>query len=541
MANLKKRLFKIGVIICLFGGILLGLSIPASAKQTACGVADYYDPLICGYGEGANEAALQNRIRNVLETVYLWVGIITVIVIVIGGVKYMTSRGEPDKIKTAKNTIMYAIIGLVVTLAAFAITEFVLGALDGEAPSGNATAENHTEEGGGDKTSTTSPEKEITEKPVVRPRQNEEWKVSVVSLSKNIVNLKIGQSDQLSVKVYPENAVDKSIVWSSSNEDVATVDQEGRILAKKGGETRVSATSRNNISDVARVIVVNPQKPTISVGKTTLFNGETTKATVQKNTGTVKWSSSNSKVVSVDNNGNITARGTGTATIKANTKNDANENVELSVQITVKGMKVLWVGNSKTFVEDIDQKFVSIVKNRGSNISSTRVSAGGSTLIGNLVARPTNIKKNYDVVILQEQTDAAINEEAFYKGAVSIAREVKKYNNKVIIYVRKTWYKSNNRSSANAVATNVAKRVAKDTGLTVKTINDGDTLYAAQGKGYKVFGDIVHQNRLGAYAAAACVAATVLRIDPMTVTYSPSGEPASAIMVVKSIAKSNCY
>ena len=523
------------------GAVFLAVTTPVFAKQTACGAAGMYDPLICGYGEGANEAALQNKIRNILETVYLWVGIIAVIVVVIGGIKYMTSQGEPDKIKTAKSTLTYAIIGLVVTLAAFAITEFILGALDGQAPSDSAS-ERVVEDGDKTPESTPSPEDEVaTDKPAVRPRQTEDWKVSVVSISKRSLTLKIGKGEKLTAVVYPENAVDKSLVWASSDEKVATVDQEGNILAKKGGVTRVSATSRNNITDFAKVTVLDPPKPTISVGKTSLFDGETTTAKVEKNKGSVKWSSSNSSIASVDNNGKITGKGPGKATIKANVKNEADEPVELSVEITVKGLKVLWVGNSKTYVKDIDQKFVSIVKNRGFDVSSTRVSAGGSTLKENLIERPNNIKKYYDIVIFQEQTDAAINENTFYNGAVAIAREVKKKNSNVIIYVRKTWYLSHSKSSANAVATNVAKRVANDTGLTVKTINDGDTLYEAQSKGYTVFSDDRHQNTLGAYAAAACAAATILKIDPTTVTYSPGGQSASAITAMNKIAKSNCY
>ena len=343
------------------GAVFLAVTTPVFAKQTACGAAGMYDPLICGYGEGANEAALQNKIRNILETVYLWVGIIAVIVVVIGGIKYMTSQGEPDKIKTAKSTLTYAIIGLVVTLAAFAITEFILGALDGQAPSDSAS-ERVVEDGDKTPESTPSPEDEVaTDKPAVRPRQTEDWKVSVVSISKRSLTLKIGKGEKLTAVVYPENAVDKSLVWASSDEKVATVDQEGNILAKKGGVTRVSATSRNNITDFAKVTVLDPPKPTISVGKTSLFDGETTTAKVEKNKGSVKWSSSNSSIASVDNNGKITGKGPGKATIKANVKNEADEPVELSVEITVKGLKVLWVGNSKTYVKDIDQKFVSIV------------------------------------------------------------------------------------------------------------------------------------------------------------------------------------
>ncbi len=75
------------------------------------------------------EGELQEKVRNILNAVYLWIGIIAVIAIIIGGVKYMTSQGDASKIKSAKDTILYAIIGLIVALLAFAITNFILGAL----------------------------------------------------------------------------------------------------------------------------------------------------------------------------------------------------------------------------------------------------------------------------------------------------------------------------------------------------------------------------------------------------------------------------
>ena len=56
---------------------------------------------------------------------------ISVIVIIIGGVFYITSQGEPDKIKRAKNAILYAIIGLIISLLSFAIVNFVLTAMQG--------------------------------------------------------------------------------------------------------------------------------------------------------------------------------------------------------------------------------------------------------------------------------------------------------------------------------------------------------------------------------------------------------------------------
>ena len=81
--------------------------------------------------EEHTEETLIETISNVLDTVYLWVGIIAVIFIIIGGINYTMSQGDPGKVKKAKDTILYAVIGLIVSLLAFAITAFVLNALEG--------------------------------------------------------------------------------------------------------------------------------------------------------------------------------------------------------------------------------------------------------------------------------------------------------------------------------------------------------------------------------------------------------------------------
>ena len=49
--------------------------------------------------------------------------------IILGGISYATSQGDPGKVKKGKDTILYGIIGLVVALLAYAIVNFVLGAL----------------------------------------------------------------------------------------------------------------------------------------------------------------------------------------------------------------------------------------------------------------------------------------------------------------------------------------------------------------------------------------------------------------------------
>lgn len=84
-----------------------------------------------GFCDEKGQDDLIATVKNVLNAVYFWVGIIAVIFIIIGGVNYTISQGDPGKVAKAKSTILYAIVGLVVSLLAFAITEFVLNALGG--------------------------------------------------------------------------------------------------------------------------------------------------------------------------------------------------------------------------------------------------------------------------------------------------------------------------------------------------------------------------------------------------------------------------
>ena len=64
-------------------------------------------------------------ILTALNSVYYILGIVAVVVIIISGISYATSAGDPGKAAKAKNTILYAVIGLVLAIAAFAITAFV--------------------------------------------------------------------------------------------------------------------------------------------------------------------------------------------------------------------------------------------------------------------------------------------------------------------------------------------------------------------------------------------------------------------------------
>ena len=69
--------------------------------------------------------------RQITNTILYIVGIIAVIMLIIGGIRYVVSGGDSKKVTDAKNTVLYAIIGLVIAVFAYAIVNFVITSLPG--------------------------------------------------------------------------------------------------------------------------------------------------------------------------------------------------------------------------------------------------------------------------------------------------------------------------------------------------------------------------------------------------------------------------
>ena len=163
-----------------------------------------------------------------------------------------------------------------------------------------------------------------------------------VKLSKTSVSLTKGKSTTLKATVYPSNASNKKVTWTSSNKKVATV-SNGKITAKGAGTATITVKTANNKKATCKVTVKNPKtvNPTsvkLSKSSVTLGKGKSTtlKATVNPSNATnkkVTWTSSNKKVVTVSN-GKITAKGVGTATITVKTAN----NKKATCRVTVKNL-----------------------------------------------------------------------------------------------------------------------------------------------------------------------------------------------------------
>lgn len=71
--------------------------------------------------------AADDTLANVLNVVYIVAGFTGVIVIIFGGIFYAISGGDASRVKFAKDTILYAVVGLVVIASAFILTNFVIG------------------------------------------------------------------------------------------------------------------------------------------------------------------------------------------------------------------------------------------------------------------------------------------------------------------------------------------------------------------------------------------------------------------------------
>lgn len=75
---------------------------------------------------GQGQTSLGDSIKLVINILLFIIGAVSVIMIIIGGIRYVLSNGESAQITGAKNAVLYAVIGLVVALLAYAIVNFVV-------------------------------------------------------------------------------------------------------------------------------------------------------------------------------------------------------------------------------------------------------------------------------------------------------------------------------------------------------------------------------------------------------------------------------
>lgn len=167
--------------------------------------------------------------------------------------------------------------------------------------------------------------------------------VSSITFDRSSVTLSVGKSTTVTATVSPYNAYNKTLSWSSSNSSVATVDSNGKITGLRAGYATITARATDGSNCSASLSVeVTPVYVTniiLSYSSWSLSVGEsfTITATIYPSGATNKtlsWSSSNNGVATVDSNGRVTARATGSTTITARATDGSD--CSCSCQVTVK-------------------------------------------------------------------------------------------------------------------------------------------------------------------------------------------------------------
>lgn len=169
-----------------------------------------------------------------------------------------------------------------------------------------------------------APEQPKPEQPGGDTGTNTPAAVSGITLSQTEISLNKGKTVVLTATVAPENAADKTVIWSSSNEKVATV-SDGTVTAVSKGTATVTAKAGDKTATCTVTVKVPASKVTLNTKQIYMVKGKSVnvKATVTPSdtTDRTSWSTSNKKVATVKN-GKISAKKTGkaTVTVKAGSK-----------------------------------------------------------------------------------------------------------------------------------------------------------------------------------------------------------------------------
>lgn len=192
-------------------------------------------------------------------------------------------------------------------------------------------------------------------------------KVTSITISQTEATLKPNDTMQLEATVYPTDAANKKILWTSSNEDVVIVTDEGFVLAVAEGEADVTVASAENseIKAVCHIKVEKEKEPEVPIvqikfeeSPVTIALGETKKLNVIFNpvnatNKELDWVSAQTSVVEVDKEGNILGVSEGKAIVSAKTKDGSNLTINCVVTvIPFTGISNITMGEVKLIVNN---------------------------------------------------------------------------------------------------------------------------------------------------------------------------------------------
>ena len=223
--------------------------------------------------------------------------------------------------------------------------------------------------------------------------------VTGVTLNKTALSLVNGTNETLIATVAPNDAADKSVNWSSSNESVATVNSSGKVTAKAVGTTTITVTTVDGGKTATCTVTVTPilvssislSNASVNVGSTvTLTPTISPSNAANKN---VTWSSSDTGKATVNSSGVVTGVSAGTVTITATAQDGSG--VSGSCTVTVNNVPVTSVTLNKSslsLVNGTNETLVATVNpsnatNKSVNWSSSNTSVATVNSSGKVTAK----------------------------------------------------------------------------------------------------------------------------------------------------------
>lgn len=187
--------------------------------------------------------------------------------------------------------------------------------------------------------------KKATCKVTVKAKTPAKIKVTKLTFGEKQKTLEEGSTYQTRITVAPSNATNKSVAYISSNASVATVDANGKVVAKKVGNATITATAKDGSGKTATCKITVKAKPAVEVTKLSfaenekkLSQGDTyqTKLNIEPSNATnkaVTYTSSNASVATVDANGKVTAKAVGDAAITATAKDGSGKKATMNLHV----------------------------------------------------------------------------------------------------------------------------------------------------------------------------------------------------------------
>lgn len=127
---MKKRIKMFVATVAASGLLFIGLPVNAvSCPDGTTQAGSEKDTLAeCNVSD---DTSLMNTVLNLINVALSVLGLVAVAVIILGAVQFMTASGDPGKVKKAKDTILYGVIGLVVAILAYSIVNFIIASVSG--------------------------------------------------------------------------------------------------------------------------------------------------------------------------------------------------------------------------------------------------------------------------------------------------------------------------------------------------------------------------------------------------------------------------